>query len=64
MENISVEITGDTLVLRIDLSKRGGPSGTGKTTRVASTHGNIVPDPAGHPTIRLGVNCYEQKQKD
>jgi hypothetical protein len=39
MENIEQSITGDILTLKIDLSKRGNKSSTGKSIIVASSGG-------------------------
>lgn len=54
MENVKMAVEGEELVIRVDLKHRG--KFTGKTTRVASTEGNIeVP---GFPEIKLGLNAY------
>lgn len=55
-QNVEIEVRGDILTIRIDISKRLGRSGSGKSTIVATTSGNVsVP---GHEEIKLGVNCY------
>ena len=51
--NIQHSLKGSILTLTIDLSKRGGPSASGKSFLVASTHGNQ--QIAG---VRIGVNAY------
>jgi len=56
MDNITFDVKGDLLTVKIDLSKRGEKSASGKTTRVASTCGN-VPVPGGSGAI-IGINCY------
>ena len=55
-ENISLLVKGKKLTIVIDLSKEGEPSRSGKSTVIASTHGN-VPVPL-NPEMRLGLNLY------
>ena len=56
MQNIEMTVDGDILTITINLKKRGGLSGTGKTISVATTSGNIsVPD---HKDIKIGINAY------
>lgn len=56
--NIIGKVDGDTLTLTIDLSKRLGPSASGKTTIVATTSGNqAIP---GTPVV-LGLNAYVKR---
>jgi hypothetical protein len=56
-ENVTVEMDGDTMVIRIDTAHRGERSASGKTTRVASTGGNVpVATPNG--LVTLGLNAY------
>jgi hypothetical protein len=61
MENIDMNIDGNILTIKIDLSKEFGPSSSGKTIVVASTRGNANVD--GHPNIKLGVNCFKYPEK-
>ena len=56
MKNVEVKVEGQTLVLRVDLSKRFGPSSSGKTTIVASTEGNVKVD--SNPGIQFGLNVF------
>ncbi len=57
MLNIEVTEEGDTLVLKVDLTKEQGRSKSGKTTVIASSQGNqSVP---GHPDIKFGLNVYK-----
>lgn len=56
MENVDMQVEGDTLTIKVDLSKRGGKSPTGKTIRVASTEGNVALE--GHPEIKIGLNVF------
>lgn len=56
MKNVEIKVEGDKCVIILDLSKRLGPSASGKTQIVASTGGNVeVP---GRPEIKLGINAY------
>lgn len=56
-KNISYEMDGDVLVIRIDTTKDFGPSNSGKTIIIASTEGNkSIGD------VRLGLNCYKYPQ--
>jgi hypothetical protein len=58
MRNVVVSREGDTLVLKVDLTKTLGPSRSGKTTVVASTEGNVrVP---GDKDVKVGLNVYRK----
>jgi hypothetical protein len=58
-ENIRYAIEGTELVVRIDLTHRGGLSATGKTIRVATTNGNKELAPG----VQVGINAYEYAVK-
>lgn len=61
MKNIQMDLNGDTLTIKIDLSKTFGPSASGKTIIIASTEGNVaVP---GREDVKVGVNVYTKKEK-
>ena len=61
MDNVKLEISGDTLLIEVDLSAVGSESMSGKSHVIASTHGNIpVPD---HSDLRLGLNLYRKNGK-
>lgn len=55
--NVKYEMNGDVLVIGIDTSKRVGPSKTGKTTLVGTTHG-IIKLPNG---VSFSVNAFAGK---
>lgn len=56
MKNIEMNVDGDILTIKVDLSKTFGKSGSGKSTIIASTEGNIsVP---GKEEIKIGLNVY------
>lgn len=52
--NVEASVEGTVLVLRIDLSQEHGPSTSGKTTIVATTHGAQAV--AGVAGVIVGVN--------
>ena len=56
--NIKGTLEGDILHLEIDLSKRIGPSASGKTIIVATTSGNKeIPG----SSVILGLNAYTKR---
>jgi hypothetical protein len=60
MKNVEMEISGDILTLKMDLTKDFGPSKSGKTIIVASTEGNkTVPG----RDEKIGLNVYRQESK-
>ncbi len=55
MKNIEMTIEGETLIIKVDLTKDFGPSKSGKTIIVASTEGNVsVLD----RDEKIGLNIY------
>lgn len=58
MENIEQSINGDILTLKIDLSKRGNKSTSGKTIRIASSEGNKR---IKGTEIFFGLNVYTKE---
>jgi len=57
MDNIDMTIDGDTLIIKVDLSKEICASASGKTIRVASTRGNI--DVPGRDGMKIGLNVFK-----
>ncbi len=56
MKNIEMNVTGDVLTIKVDLSKTFGKSSSGKSTIIASTEGNIsIP---GKEEVKIGLNVY------
>jgi ABC-type molybdenum transport system ATPase subunit/photorepair protein PhrA len=56
MLNVATKLTGNKLVLTIDLSQNQGLSGSGKSTVIATTQGNQpVGDSEG---TKFGLNVY------
>lgn len=59
MKNIELQVEGNILTIKVDLSKAFGPSSSGKNTIVASTEGNqSVP---GREDVKIGLNVYTKK---
>ena len=55
-QNVLMEVKDGKLVITVDLSKSFGVSGSGKSTIIASTGGNVsVP---GHEAVKVGLNIY------
>jgi hypothetical protein len=59
VKNIKMTVTGDHLLIDIDLHEQGDPSKSGKSIIIASTEGNK--DVPGAPGIKIGVNVYKPK---
>lgn len=58
MKNVEMNVEGNILIIKVDLSKEYGPSSSGKIIIVASTEGNVsIPD---HEE-KLGLNVYRKK---
>ncbi len=58
MKNVQMNVEGNILTIKVDLSKEFGPSSSGKTIIVASTEGNVaVPD----REEKIGLNVYRKK---
>ncbi len=59
MTNVEMSVDGDILTVKVDISKRFGPSASGKTVIIASTGGNVgIPD---NNDIKIGLNIYTKK---
>jgi hypothetical protein len=55
-----MQVDGNILTIKVDLSKAFGLSSSGKNTIVASTEGNqSVP---GREDVKIGLNIYTKKQ--
>ena len=58
MKNVEMKVDGNTLTIKVDLTKEYGPSSSGKTIIIASTEGNVsVPD----REEKVGLNVYRKK---
>ncbi len=59
MKNVEMNVEGNILTIKVDLSKEFGPSTSGKTIIIASTEGNqSVPD---KEEVKIGLNVYKKK---
>ena len=58
MENVKFAVEGDELVIRCNLKHRGDKSSTGKTTRVASTEGNVAIPGYPDAALKVGLNIF------
>ena len=56
MKNIELEVKGNILTVKVDLSKTFGASASGKSIIIASTEGNQ----AVAPGIVAGINVYKK----
>ncbi|HOD80351.1 MAG: hypothetical protein BWX88_04173 [Planctomycetes bacterium ADurb.Bin126] len=58
MKNVQMTVEGQTLTIKVDLSKEFGPSSSGKNIIIATTEGNVnVPE----REEKIGLNIYRKK---
>lgn len=56
MKNIEMQVDGDILTVKVDLTQRFGKSSSGKSEIIASTEGNqALP---GMDEVKVGLNVY------
>lgn len=53
MQNVDIKLAGNIMTITVDISKRLGPSSTGKTEIVASTAGNKAVG-----AVKVGLNVF------
>ena len=58
MKNVELTVSDNTLTITVDLTKKFGPSSSGKTIIIASTEGNF---PLPGRTEVVGLNVYRKK---
>jgi len=59
LKNVEMSVSGNTLTIKVDITKEFGPSSSGKTIIIGSTEGNVsVPD---HDDVKVGLNVYKKK---
>jgi hypothetical protein len=56
-KNVEMDVKGDSLTIKVDLSKEFGPSKSGKTTMIASTEGNQL---VYGREEKIGLNVYRK----
>ena len=59
MKNVKMTVTGDHLLIDIDLRDHGDISKSGKSVIIASSEGNK--DVPGAPGVKIGLNIYRPK---
>ena len=59
MKNVDLSVEGNTLVIKVDLTKEFGPSSSGKTIIIASTEGSQ--SVTGKENVKVGLNVYRKK---
>jgi hypothetical protein len=59
MKNVGMNVDGNILTIKVDLTKEFGPSSSGKNIIIASTEGNIAVE--GHEEVKIGLNVYRKK---
>lgn len=62
MQNVKMEVQGDTLFIAVNLKEAGTPSKSGETMVIASTKGNAR-IPGAPDSMRLGLNLFQYAQK-
>lgn len=59
MKNVEMNLEGEILTIKVDISKEFGPSSSGKTIIIASTEGNVsIPS---REEVKVGLNVYKKK---
>jgi len=56
-KNVEMDVNGDSLTVKVDLSKELGPSKSGKTTMIATTEGNQL---VYGREEKIGLNVYRK----
>ncbi len=59
-QNIEYEIKGNTLIVKVDLSKSNGASKSGKSDIIATTSGNKALE-GEFSDVKVGINIYRPK---
>lgn len=59
--NVQMEVQGETLVIRVDLTKEYGLSSSGKSVLIASTGGNVAV--IGREEVKIGLNVYRPQKR-
>jgi hypothetical protein len=58
MKNVEMNVEGNILILKVDLTKEFGPSSSKKSIIIASTEGNV---PVPNREEKVGLNVYRTK---
>jgi len=62
MINIKTDVKKNILTITVDLNKKHGKSGSGKSTIIASTQGNQLVE--GTKGVKFGLNVYTKADAD
>jgi hypothetical protein len=62
MQNVKMEVQGDTLIIAVDLKAVPTPSKSGETMVLASTKGNAKV-PGADDALRVGLNVFQYKPR-
>ncbi len=58
MKNVEMNLEGNILTIKVDLSKEFGLSSSGKSVIIASTEGNQSVE--GKEEVKIGLNIYKK----
>jgi hypothetical protein len=56
MNGYDLKVTGDKLVITLDLTEEGRPSGTGRTLLVSSSNGSVPINYGKRPGMKISWN--------
>ena len=59
MKNIEMNLEGDILTIKVDVTKEFGTSSSGKSIIIATTEGNVSIE--GAEDKKVGLNVYKKK---
>ena len=59
MKNVQMQVDGNILTIKVDLTKEFGPASSGKTIIIASAEGDQAI--AEGSDIKIGLNVYKKK---
>jgi hypothetical protein len=59
MKNVQLQVEGNILTIKVDLTKEFGPSSSGKTIIIASSEGNQAISEGSE--VKIGLNVYKKK---
>ncbi len=57
MKNVDMQVEGNILTIKVDLSKNYGPSNSGKSFVIATTEGNQT---VKGSECKIGLNIYKK----
>jgi hypothetical protein len=67
MKNVRLQVIGQELIIKVDLTQSFGPSSSGTTTIISSTEGNVSLQEADnseasiiYKDVKVGLNVYKK----